>query len=80
MAYLKRIPGLDMDLELEFSGMELPGKDQPVFLVELRFQRDETPLRLAELPRVLLSESWHDLKTIADAGTGYDADWESKRL
>ncbi len=77
-SFLKRISGLNLDLELTFSGMQMPPVDETVFLMELRFARDGAPLSLAEVPRVLLSECWYDLKTIADAGTGYDPEWESK--
>ncbi len=77
-SYLKRIPGLNLDLELSFSGMQMPPVDETVFLMDLKFSRDYQPVSLTEVPRVLLSECWHDLKTIADAGTGYDPDWESK--
>jgi len=33
---------------------------------------------LDEVPAVLLSECYNDLRTLAASGFGYDADWEKK--
>ena len=65
-------------VELEFSGMQMPGENVPVVLTETRFLRDGQQIPLADVPRVLFSETWHDLQAIAAAGTGFDPDWESK--
>ncbi|HQU41851.1 MAG TPA: DUF5682 family protein, partial [Pirellulales bacterium] len=43
---------------------------------EMSFEQPGIPLR--EVPGVLLSECYHDLATIAAAGSGYDADWQKK--
>jgi hypothetical protein len=32
------------------------------------------------LPRALVSEVWSDFHAIADAGTGFDPEWQSKGL
>jgi hypothetical protein len=76
--YTKRLAGLSLNVELEFSGMEMPGENRPVILTETRFLRDMQPVPLSQVPRVLVSECWHDLKAIAAAGTGYDPNWKDK--
>jgi hypothetical protein len=35
-------------------------------------------ITLGEIPSVLLSECYNDIKTASDAGTGYDKEWEKK--
>ena len=35
-------------------------------------------MRLSEVPSVLLSECWNDLRQIAAEGPGFDPDWEKK--
>jgi hypothetical protein len=34
---------------------------------------------LGEVPEILLSECWNDMRSIAEMGTGFDPNWESKR-
>jgi len=76
--YTKRLAGLSLNVELEFSGMDMPGEDKPVVLTEMQFLRDGQHVPLSQVPRVLLSECWHDLRAIAAAGTGYDPNWKDK--
>jgi hypothetical protein len=35
-------------------------------------------MALDEVPAVLLSECYNDLRTVAATGTGYDPQWEKK--
>jgi hypothetical protein len=35
-------------------------------------------MRLREVPEVLLSEAWNDVRILAGEGTGPDPDWERK--
>jgi hypothetical protein len=76
--YTKRLAGIALNVELAFSGMDMPGENRPVVLTETRFMRGMEQLPLSKVPRVLLSECWHDLRAIAAAGMGYDPDWEEK--
>ena len=39
---------------------------------------DSAGMALDEVPAVLLSECYNDLRTIAAAGTGCDPEWEKK--
>lgn len=75
--YIKRLSGLDIEVVLEFSGMDMPGENRPVVLTELRFERGQA-LPLSAVPRVLVSECWHDLRVIAAGGTGFDPQWKDK--
>ncbi|WP_064681715.1 DUF4132 domain-containing protein [Rhizobium bangladeshense] len=72
---------------IEFTGSYIGESERvPKALTEMRFARiqpggrvaygGETPL--AKVPPVLLSETWNDLRAIADKGTGFDAAWEKK--
>ncbi|WP_193212079.1 DUF4132 domain-containing protein [Luteolibacter marinus] len=87
--YHKRFPGLGIEAVIEFTGNGLPEEDRTVALTKLAFTRlpqDDAansawnlrPLRLGELPQVLVSECWNDLQAIAADGTGFDADWRKK--
>jgi hypothetical protein len=44
--------------------------------VENSWERSEIPL--GKVPKVLLSECYHDARIIAGEGTGFDPDWEKK--
>lgn len=89
--YHKRFPGLGMKATIEFSGSPLPEENKPVALITLRFEStlpdqgadlasftspgaEGVPLK--ELPRVLVSECWNDLRLAALDGKGFDPDWE----
>lgn len=83
--YHKDFSGLGLKAIIEFSGNFLPEENRTVALRNLFFSRissEQTyyyePLSLGEIPPVMLSECWYDIKTMALAGTGYDKDWEKK--
>ena len=85
--YEKCFPGLKIDAVLEFSGNSLPEENRLVALKTLsfrehpesneqRYQARQIPL--GEIPPVLLSECWNDLRLLAAEGSGFDKDWEKK--
>lgn len=83
--YEKRFATLGLVACIEFSGNGLPEENRSVALHHLsfagtqaadRWQRAKLPL--AQVPRVLLSECWHDLRLIAAEGSGFDPDWRKK--
>ena len=86
--YNKSFPGLGLKVVLNFSGNGLPEENRPVALKDISFQQaaaEEEPLMqmsggmaLDEVPTVLLSECYNDLRTIAASGTGFDPAWEKK--
>jgi hypothetical protein len=69
---------------IEFTGNGLPEQNRTVALVSLSFikpggdtgRRDKLPL--AQVPPVLVSECYDDMRVIAADGSGFDADWEKK--
>ncbi|MHB1001336.1 MAG: DUF4132 domain-containing protein [Armatimonadota bacterium] len=81
---------LGMQAVIEFSGMYIAaeGQDNPVALINLHFMQttpstnmrssDQGMLTLGEVPPVLLSECWNDMREIAEYGSGFDAEWEKK--
>jgi hypothetical protein len=85
--YVKRFDGVGLRAVIEFSGSYVGANESfPCALIGLGFQRVAAqgrrigkPLRLCEVPPVLLSEAWGDLHIIAAAGSGFDHDWEKKR-
>jgi hypothetical protein len=83
--YEKRFPTLALAAVLEFTGNTLPEENRSVALLSLAFRPiskensyDRTEIPLAEIPKVLLSECYNDLRLIAAEGTGFDPDWEKK--
>jgi hypothetical protein len=81
--YQKRFPTLGLTASIEFSGNGLPEENRKVALISLWFEQGEsqgygmgkTPL--GEIPGVLLSECWNDMRLLAAEGA-FDADWEKK--
>ncbi len=85
--YHKRFPSLGMEAVLEFTGNGLPEENRTVALTTLHFERVATEgepgmsggkVSLGEVPPVLLSECWNDVRQIAGEGPGFDPDWERK--
>lgn len=82
-SYLKRFPSLGITTVVGFTGNPLPEQQRTVALTELSFVRSaeggaSAELGIGDVPTVLLSEAWNDLRLIAAAGSGYDADWQRK--
>lgn len=87
-SYRKTFPGLGIEAVINFSGSYVPEEIHTVALTTLTFHPllddeagsdyDRPTLTLEEIPPVLLSEIWNDLKAIAAQGTGFDPDWEKK--
>jgi hypothetical protein len=85
--YRKHFMTLGLEAVIEFSGNGLPEDDRWVALRSLyfvrssdgaqRFQTQEECV-LGEVPAVLLSECWNDLRSIATEGPGFDPEWEKK--
>lgn len=81
--YSKRFPTLGITAEVEFTGNFLPEENRTVALRTLGFvpqgtSGSGTAMRLADVPEVLLSETWNDLRLMAADGSGFDAEWERK--
>jgi hypothetical protein len=81
--YEKRFPTLGIEAQVEFSGNSLPERNRKVALKSLSFQaragdNERTLLALGEVPTVLLSECWNDMRLMAADGSGFDPDWDKK--
>jgi hypothetical protein len=78
--YTRLLPGLGIEVVIHFSGNELPETNRTVALETLTFRHGQSKedLPLGQVPTVLLSESYNDLRAIAAEGTGFDPDWQSK--
>ena len=81
--YDKRFPVLGIVATVSFTGNPLPEENRLVALKELSFRRQSSDGRQAELtlgdvPAVLVSECWQDMRLLAAEGTGYDPEWEKK--
>jgi Domain of unknown function (DUF4132)/HEAT repeats len=81
--YEKRFPTLGIVAVANFTGNPLPEENRLVALKELTFRREVpgghgTPLALGDVPAVLVSECWQDMRLLAAEGTGFDPEWEKK--
>ena len=83
--YEKRFPTMGMQAVIEFTGNPLPEENRKVSLLNLTFSQSgstnpggQGKMTLSEVPKVLLSECYNDLRLIAADGTGFDADWQKK--
>lgn len=81
-SYVKRFPTLGLVAEVEFTGSPLPEEDRTVALRSLSFSRERPgvpgaeQLPLGDVPAVLVSECWHDVRQMAAQGTGFDPEWQ----
>ena len=84
VTYEKRFPTLGINALIEFTGNGLPEENRTVALLGLSFSKigeagwHRSKMRLSDVPAVLLSECYQDMRSIAAEGTGFDADWERK--
>ena len=81
--YGKRFPTLGISALVEFTGNGLPEENRTVALKSLSFQRHGpegvgSAMRLSDVPTILLSEAWNDLRLMAADGPGFDPEWEKK--
>ena len=72
---------------LEFTGNSLPEENRTVALTVFHFDRvagegesagSGARMALSDVPSVLLSECWNDMRAIAAEGPGFAPDWEKK--
>ncbi len=84
--YVRRFPSAGLEAVIEFTGSALPEENRLVALRDLSFRmvvagasgRGDATVPLGQVPPVLLSECWNDLRTMAADGTGFDPEWERK--
>lgn len=82
--YEKRFPTLGLVATIEFTGNPLPEENRTVALLKLSFtatgdqNAQHSELALEDVPKVLLSECYNDVRLIAAEGKGFDADWHKK--
>ena len=85
--YHKRFPTLGIEATFEFTGNGMPEENRTVALTILHFDRvaeggeslgGASKMMLSEVPSVLLSECWNDIRAIAAEGAGFDPAWEKK--
>ena len=84
--YKKTFLTLGIEAVIEFTGNSLPEENRTVALQRLRFARKPLDgaspmleeITLGELPRVLLTECWNDIRMAAAEGTGFAEDWEKQ--
>lgn len=82
--YVKTFSTLGITAAIVFTGNTMPEANQRVALTELHFTRRnaksvfESPVRipLGEVPPVLLSECWNQMRQIAAGGHGFDPEWK----
>lgn len=82
VTYEKRFPTLGITAVITFTGNPLPETNRTVALETLGFRRKlgerEVGMALGDVPAVLLSECWQDLRACAAEGPGFDPEWQKK--
>ncbi|HSY28583.1 MAG TPA: DUF4132 domain-containing protein, partial [Burkholderiaceae bacterium] len=84
--YLKNYDGVNIAVEIGFTGVFVQGGNNTAALTRMNFQRTHRGDRetqyipLDQVPKVLLAESYADYLAVAGACDGFDPDWESKVL
>jgi hypothetical protein len=81
--YEKRFPTLGIVATVNFTGNPLPEANRLVALKALSFRREasdgrRSDLALGDVPAVLASECWQDMRSLAAEGTGFDPEWDEK--
>ncbi|AOR62972.1 DUF4132 domain-containing protein [Pectobacterium wasabiae] len=82
--YYKHFSSLDLYVNIGFSGSYVPEENIPAVLFDLSFEKnqqnywDRNNLALQDVPPILLAESYADYLKVAQACSGFDADWENK--
>lgn len=82
--YFKEFPSVGVRVAIDFSGNCLPEENLPAALKSLLFEDmtirswGDRSIPLAKVPPVLLAEAYADYLTVAQACSGFDADWEKK--
>jgi hypothetical protein len=84
--YKKGFAGLGIDAMIEFTGNGVPEENRTVALERLYFARrvsgqgyrQQREIPLSELPVVLLTECWNDIRMAAADGSGFAEDWRKQ--
>ena len=80
--YCRTFRALGITAVIEFTGSSFPEENKPVALLSLKFVRVEADhqesLTLGEVPGLLLSECYQDLRQLAAEGKGFDPQWAEK--
>nr|WP_315208452.1 DUF4132 domain-containing protein [uncultured Albidiferax sp.] len=82
--YTKTYGSVGVRVVLEFSGNCLPEENVAAALKTLHFENSNAhrwsgePLKLQDVPPVLLAEAYADYHAVAAVCAGFDADWEKK--
>lgn len=80
--YQKAYRALGITAVIEFSGSSFPEENKPVALLSLKFVREADgyteSLTMDQIPGVLLSECYQDLRQLAAESKGFDPDWAKK--
>ena len=89
MDYHKHFPTLGLTATVDFTGSPMPEENRTVAILTLHFARkvegqestwagSDSYVPLGEVPAVLLSECWNDVRLAAAEGPGFDPEWEKK--
>ena len=77
--YYKDLPGAGIRVVLEFTGSIVPEEQFPAAVTLLVFEEAGRRIPLADVPPILLAESYADYVHIAEAGV-FDQDWRAKSV
>ncbi|MDR7017628.1 DUF4132 domain-containing protein [Acinetobacter sp. 3657] len=83
-SYFKSFSQIGLSAVIRFSGSYVPEENLAAVLYDLSFEkknvrsRRESSMSLADVPPVLLAETYADYLKVADACSGFDPEWQKK--
>ncbi|RLZ08919.1 DUF4132 domain-containing protein [Acinetobacter sp. 2JN-4] len=83
-SYFKPFSQIGLSAVIRFSGSYVPEENLAAVLYDLSFEKKnvrswrESSMSLADVPPVLLAETYADYLKVADACSGFDPEWQKK--
>lgn len=83
-SYFKSFSQIGLSAVIRFSGSYVPEENLAAVLYDLNFEKKnvrswrESSMSLADVPPVLLAETYADYLKVADACSGFDPEWQKK--
>lgn len=78
--YFKLFTGINICINIDFSGSYVPEENIPAVLYNLYFTENNKMIELAQVPLIILAEGYADYLLVANACSGFDPQWEKKGL
>ena len=83
-SYFKPFSQIGLSAVIRFSGSYVPEENLAAVLYDLSFEKNnvrswrDSGMNLADVPPVLLAETYADYLKVAEACSGFDPEWQKK--